>query len=202
MSAAFNRAMVVATSEAAPALLAAYDFSRFTRIVDVGGGSGALMAAILRAHPGVRGVVFDMKAGVEGAAALLEEAGLADRCAIVGGDFLVDELPAEADAYVLKSVLDDLDDDRTVVLLQNCRRAIAANGRLVVITPLMPNRVEPSEPVRDVVMFDLQMLVSSGGRERTEPELASLFASAGFDLAAVIPTAARFPFSVVEGLPV
>lgn len=202
VSAAFNRSMVASTRQAAPAILAAYDFSRFRNIVDVGGGSGAFVAAILQAHPDMRGVVFDTTAGIEGAPALLEEAGVADRCEIVEGDFFVNELPPGADAYIVKSVIDDWDDDRTVALLKNCRRAIPAHGRLVVIGPVMPEQVEPSEPVHAVVMFDLQMLVSSGGRERTESQLAALFAAAGFRLTAAIPTGASFPYSVIEGLPV
>lgn len=201
MSAGFNRAMVAATRDAAPTLLAAYDFSQFRRIVDVGGGSGAFIAAILQAHTGVQGVVFDTRAGVEGAAALIEAAGLAGRCEVVAGDFFADELPAGADCYVVKSVIDDWDDERTVALLRSCRRAIPPSGRLVVIGPVMPERVEPSERVNAVVMFDLEMLVSSGGRERTRAELEGLFASAGFELTEVMPTAASFPYSVIEGMP-
>ena len=195
--------MVVSTRQAAPAILASYDFSQFGRIVDVGGGSGAFIAAILQANPGVFGVVFDLPAGVEGAVALLEEAGVAERCETVAGDFFSDALPRGADAYVVKSVIDDWDDDRAISLLKNCRKAIAADGRLVLIAPVMLDELDASEAVHATVMFDLNMMVSSGGRERTKAEFTALFAAAGFNVTAFIPAGSEIlPYSVIEGVPV
>ena len=202
LSAGFNRAMVDSTTQTMPAILAAYDFSRFSKVVDVGGGSGALIAAILRANPASRGIVFDTPAGTAAAAAFLEDAGVAERCEVVSGDFLADPLPAGADAYAIKSVLDNWDDGSATSLLKNCRQAIAPAGRLVVIAPVLPETVEPPERNRAIVMFDINMM-TSGGRERSEAEFAALFASAGFKLNAMIPTTAEvLPYSVIEGVPV
>jgi hypothetical protein len=201
MSAAFNRAMVAATREAAPALIAAFDFSGFRTVVDVGGGSGAFLAALLQANPGMRGTLFDTREGVSGAAALLAAAGVLDRCRVREGDFFADELPPGAQLYLLKSVIDDWDDAQTVAILSNCRRAISSGGTLLVISPVMPDRIDQSDASRATVMFDLQMLVSSGGRQRMRAELEALYAAAGFQLTAVNPAGTEFPLSLVVGIP-
>jgi len=202
ISAGFNRAMVEGTRAAAPAILDACDFSRFGTIADVGGGSGALIAAILVEHPGVRGVLFDTSTGAAGAPRLLEKAGVADRCEVVVGDFFVDPLPAGCDAFILKSIIHDWDDARALAILKNCREAISDNGVLVVIEPVMPEKVAAKDPDRSIVSSDLNMLVNTGGRERTEAEFTELFASTRFKLNAVKPTKAPFPLDVIEAAPV
>jgi hypothetical protein len=199
--AGFNRAMVEFTRAAAPAILAAYDFSPFACVADIGGGSGALIGAILEAHPRLRGVLFDTPSGADWAPRLLEKAGVIDRCKIIEGDFFADPLPGGCDGYVLKSIIHDWDDDRALAVLQGCRRAITDNGKLLVIEPVMPEKVEAKDPDRSIVSSDLNMLVNTGGRERTEAEFRDLLAAARFKLNAVMLTNAPFPLNVIEAVP-
>ena len=200
-AAIFNEAMTEGTRWAAPAVIAAYDFARFQTIVDVGGGNGTLLAAILAATPGLRGTVFDLAMGVAGARRHLEAAGVADRCQVVEGDFFVQPLPSGADAYLLKSVIHDWDDERSVAILENCRRAMPAHGKLLLVEPVLPASVLRSEAHQRMVMSDLNMLAVAGGRERTEAEFRALLRSAGFGLTAVAPAAAPSIYSVIEGVP-
>ena len=125
---------------------------------------------------------------------------MADRCQVVEGDFFVQPLPA-ADAYLLKSVIHDWDDERSVAILENCRRAMPAHGKLLLVEPVLPARVERSEAHPRMVMSDLNMLAVAGGRERTEDEFGALLTSAGFRLTAVVPAAAPSIYSVIEGVP-
>ena len=193
--------MTEATRWAAPAVLAVYDFSRFRTVVDVGGGNGTLLGALLAANPGLRGTIFDLPSGVAGARPHLEAAGLADRCEVVSGDFFADPLPSGGDAYVLKSVIHDWNDDRSRAILENCRRAMPAHGRLLIIEPVVPAKVDGSPAHRMMVLSDLNMLAVTGGRERTEPEFGVLLASAGFRLERVVPAQPPSNFSVIEALP-
>ncbi len=199
-SANFNAAMTDGTRLAAPAILAVYNFSGSGSIVDVGGGNGTLIATILRANPSLRGVLFDLPAGVEGAAALLSAAGVADRCQIIQGDFF-QSVPEGHDTCILKSVIHDWDDDHAIAILRNCRRAMPAHGKLLVVEPVLPAVVERSDQVQRMVMADINMLVCAGGRERTEAEFQALFTSADFRLTAVIPAPAPSILSVIEGVP-
>lgn len=192
----FNNFMVSLTAQTAAAVLEAYDFAPFTRLVDVGGGYGAMLAAILKANSEMTGVLLDTAPIVEGAGRYLEAEGVADRCEIIAGDFF-ESVPGGGDAYVLSQVLHDWDDDRCVGILKNCRRAKPDHGKLLVIEAVMPERVE--EPVA-VVDSDLIMLVVTGGRERTEAEYRSLFTASGFRLERIIPTSS--PMCVIEGAPV
>jgi len=200
-AAIFNEAMTEGTRWAAPAVIAAYDFSRFQTIVDIGGGNGTLLAAILAANPGLRGTVFDLAMGVAGARSHLEAAGVADRRQVVEGDFFVQPLPSGADAYLLKSVIHDWDDERSIAILENCRRAMPAHGKLLLVEPVLPASVERSEAHQRMVMSDLNMLAVAGGRERTEDEFGALLKSAGFRLTAVVPAGAPSIYSVIEGVP-
>jgi O-methyltransferase len=179
------------TAAAARAVAAACDAAGRRRIVDVGGGEGALLAALLAAHPGARGVLFDRPAALAGARARL--APLAPRCELAAGDFFA-AVPAGGDLYLLQAVLHDWDDERALSLLANCRRAIAPRGALLVIERPLD---APDSP--QAIAGDLDMLVLTGGRERTVAEYAALLARAGFRLARVIAT--RGPFSVLESLP-
>lgn len=182
----FNAAMADRTRVVSPSIAASYDFSRFETLVDVGGGDGALIATILAATPGLRGILFDRPAGAAGAAASLREAGVSDRCDIVTGDFFV-AVPDGADAYVVKTVLHNWDDDQVVAILRNCRKAIRDGGRLLVIERMLPPRIESPGAGR-VVYMDLNMLVTTHGRERTEAEFRSLYATAGFELTEAVAT--------------
>jgi SAM-dependent methyltransferase len=191
----FNGRLRQSTIQATGAILAAYDFSPFRTIADVGGGHGALLAAILKAYPSATGILFDQPHVVTGARPYLEAAGVAARCQVDGGSFF-DHVPEGADAYILKSVIHDWNDKQSVAILRNCHRALKQQGRLLLLERVMPARVEQSP---DVIMGDLHMLAVTGGRERTEFEYRALFAAAGFKLTRIIPTHAWL--SVIEGVP-
>jgi SAM-dependent methyltransferase len=178
-AAVFNQAMAGYTTAAAPAIVANGGFDRFGTVVDVGGGDGSLLAAVLTAHPGLRGVLYDLPAGVRAAGRTLADAGVADRCDVVGGDFFT-SVPDGADAYLLKSVLHDWDDDRAVAVLRSCREAMTPAGRVLVVEPVLPSTV--SAELTGIVLSDINMLVNTGGRERTEDEFRALFTAAGLEL--------------------
>ena len=191
----FNEAMTGWTHQLASAVVDVYDFSPFKTVVDVGGGYGALLAAILRSNPGTRGILFEQPHVVASAKEQLAPTGVADRCTLVGGDFFV-AVPAGGDAYVLSQILHDWDDEHCVAILGQCRRAMADHGNLLVVELVLPPGNEPSLGK----WLDLHMLVLLGGRERTAAEYDTLFRAAGFNLARVVPTPPG-P-SVVEAVPV
>jgi len=181
-------------------ILAAYDFSRVGTIVDVGGSSGALLAAILEAHPAAHGILFDLPHVVTGAEQVLAEAGAADRCAVVGGSFF-DSVPPGGDAYLLKYIIHDWDDERAVAILRRCREAMAPGSVLLLVERVLPDHLEAGPAAQGLARLDLQMLVlTPGGRERTEQQFRSLLEEAGFDLRKVIPTAS--PLRILEAIPV
>jgi hypothetical protein len=192
----FNEAMTAlgAAAENA-AVAAAYDFSGIGTVVDVGGGHGALLASILSANPGVTGVLFDQPAVVAGAQAQIEAAGVGDRCTLVGGDFF-EAVPTGGDVYVLKRIIHDWDDERSVAILTRCRRAMADRAKLLVVEDLLPPGDEPSLSK----LVDVVMMTILPGRERTADEYRNLFGMAGFDLSRIVPTASSK--AVIEGTPV
>ena len=193
---AFFRSM--ARTSDAP-IVATYDFSRFGTVVDVGGSTGALLAAILEAHPGVRGMLFDLPHVVSGAGPVLVQARVAGRCEVVGGSFF-ESVPTGGDAYILKYVIHDWDDERSLAILRRCREAMAPGAVLLLVEQVVPERLEAGMEARRVTRLDLQMLVlTPGGRERTAGELRSLLQAAGFELRAVNPTASSF--SILEAVP-
>ena len=197
-AAVFDAAMVGITRWQAAAVVAAYEFAGHRLVVDVGGGRGQLLAAILAAHPALRGVLFDTPAVVDGAGPLLEAAGVADRCASVGGDFLA-AVPEGGDAYVLKSIVHDWDDERAATILRNCRRAMVPRGKVLLVErPLPPGLA--SEAHRRGLWADVHMMVLFDGRERTLEQYAGLLAAADLRLGAVVP-ATDDGFVVMEGLP-
>jgi RimJ/RimL family protein N-acetyltransferase len=159
----------------APAVVDALDWGAFGHIVDVGGGNGTLLAALLRAHPGPHGTVFDQPATVEAARATLVEAGLGERTDVRGGSFF-DPLPPGADAYVLSAILHDWDDENARAILRNCAEAAGATGRVIVIEKTGPDGASPN------TAMDLRVLVYFGGRERGVAELAELAATVGLAL--------------------
>jgi O-methyltransferase domain/Dimerisation domain len=182
--AVFDRAMTDITERANQHLLDAYDFAPFGTVVDVGGGHGALVAALLGAHPQMRGVVFDQPHVVAGAPAALEAAGVADRCEVVAGSFF-DAVPAGGDAYILKAILHDWDDADAGRILRACRDEIAADGALLVVE----RELGAPNASADAKFSDLNMMVGPGGRERTREEFAALLAAGGFALERTVPTA-------------
>jgi len=177
----FGDAMTGATSASADALARALPLDGVRTLLDVGGGHGALLAAVLAARPQLRGLLVDLPYVEAPARALLEAAGVGERCEVHAGDFFT-ALPAGADAALLKSVLHDWDDAQCGALLAVCRRALGAGGRLVVVERLLPERIEATVAHRDVVASDLTMMIATGGRERTLEELTALLAASGFDV--------------------
>jgi hypothetical protein len=192
--AVFGAAMTAASRRANRALEGAYDFSRFGTVVDVGGGRGALLAGLLARHPTMRGILFDQPQVVAGAAEVLAAAGVADRCEIVGGDFF-SGVPQGGDAYLLKWIVHDWDDEEAVAILRACRAATPGGGALLLVERVVgPPNEEPESK-----LSDLNMLVMPGGRERTREEYAALLAAAGFALRDVVPTGTGL--AVIEGAP-
>lgn len=179
----FDAAMVAQTHRANASILEAYDFGRYDTLVDVGGGVGTFLAAILASHPPLRGVVFDQPLVVQGAADFLRRAGVADRCRIVSGSFF-EEVPEGADGYLLKSILHDWLDDDAEAILRTCRRAVGEESRLLVVERLLG---PPNEGL-ETKLSDLNMLVMAGGRERSLDEFAALFEAAAFRLEGMTPT--------------
>ncbi|MGI8550738.1 MAG: methyltransferase [Dehalococcoidia bacterium] len=188
----------MARSTTAP-LVAAYDFAQFRTVADIGGSEGPLLAAILKANPSVRGILFDLPHVVAGADSVLAGAGVADRCMVVGGDFFT-AVPTGADAYILKYIIHDWDDERAVAILAQCRAAMAPWTTLLLIDQVLPERLEAAASAVPAARLDLQMLVlTPGGRERTESEFRRLLEKAGLELRRVIPT--QSPFFILEGVP-
>lgn len=181
--AVFNAAMASITRSVVAALVTTYDFSGCATVVDIGGGDGTLISGILRAAPSAHGVLFDLPTGVESAAATLEAAGVADRCRVVTGSFF-DSVPGGADAYVLKSIIHDWDDEQAGTILRNLRKAMPEHARVLVIEPVLPDRVSPADT--PTVIMDLNMMVSTGGRERTRDEFDELFTKAGLEITNVL----------------
>ena len=192
----FNAGMTSISAMLAPAVLEAYDFSGLRTLVDVAGGHGFLLASILRKHPKMRGVLFDLEHVIAGAQPKLEQQRVADRCRTVSGDFFA-EIPAGGDAYLLQHIIHDWDDERAVKILRNVRRAIDARpqGRLLVFEDVVLPGNEPGL----VKFLDIEMLLMPGGRERTEQEFRALFAAARFKLNRIVPT--RAAIKIIEGLP-
>jgi SAM-dependent methyltransferase len=193
----FDKAMATFAPQTAAAVAAAYDFSAFGTLMDVGGGNGALLLGILRANPKLRGVVFDQPHVAERARKNVTEAGLADRCRVVGGSFF-EALPAGADACLLKHVIHDWNDADAARILARCREALPPDGRLLIVEGLYPARIDRSLASRGAAANDVNMLVCTGGRQRSEAEFAALFEAAGLRLHRIVPTLGMV--SVIEGV--
>jgi hypothetical protein len=192
----FNAMMTSFSTLHFTGVLEAYDFSECTRLVDVGGGHGWITAQILKRNPRMRGVVFDLPHALEGGRRTIEQAGLADRCELASGDFFV-SVPGGADLYVLSRVIHDWNDDKAVALLKVIRAAVAPQGRVILLEMMLQSSVPPMYPV----LSDLNMLLRTGGCERTEAEYRSLYRAAGFELTRAIATAAPTGTTIIEGRP-
>ena len=191
----FSETMVGFHGDEPPAVAEAYDFSGFRTVVDVGGATGNMLAAVLRRHPSPRGVLFDLPHVVREAPALLKARGVADRVTIESGSFF-ETVPAGGDAYILSHVIHDWSEAQCLTILSNCRKTIAPGGRLLIVEMVLP----PGDAPHPGKILDMMMLVGPGGQERTEPEYAELLAKAKFRLQRVVPTPS--PVSVVEAVPV
>jgi len=194
-AAVFNDSMSGMTAAANEAIMSVYDFSQFHKVIDIGGGHGGLITTILQKNPQVKGVLFDAPRVIEGAREKLESAGLTDRCETVGGDFF-QAVPAGGDAYVMKWIIHDWEDERAITILKNCRRQMQPNSRLIVVDCVVPENDAPDFSKT----FDLNMMVMTGGKERTAEEFRELLAAAGFELLRVIPT--DVPTCIVEAKPI
>jgi precorrin-6B methylase 2 len=190
----FDRAMADLTRRAHRTTLAALDVDRYGTVVDVGGGNGALLLALLRAHPQMRGVLLDLPHAVAVADRAIAAAGLGDRCRTVAGSFF-DGVPEGGDAYVLRAILHDWDDDEATAILRSVRRAVAPGATLVVIERDLGAPNESPE----AKLSDLNMLAVPGGRERTIGEYGALLGAAGFRLVESRP--AGFGLNVMLGAP-
>jgi hypothetical protein len=190
----FDQAMAEFTGVVDAGILAAYDFTPLRTVVDVGGGNGALLVSLLLAHPQMRGVLFDQSHVAAAARRRFEAAGLSGRCEVVAGDFFT-SLPEGGDAYLLKWIIHDWDDQRAVAILGNCRRALVGSSRLLLIEAVIP----PGNAPAFHKFMDLNMMVMTGGRERTAAEYRTLLETAGFRLARIVPTATEM--NVIEAVP-
>jgi hypothetical protein len=189
----FHRSQQSATRLELRAVLAAYDWGALGTVVDVGGGNGALLAGLLARHKRMRGVLFDLPYVVADATAVLEVAGVSDRCEVIGGSFF-DGVPAGGNAYLLKRILYSWLDDHAVTILSNIRRVIADDGRLLILEPLM----EPGDEFEPGKIYDLLMLSLGGGGARSRAQLEKVLGQAGFQLTRVAPT---LMFPIVEARP-
>lgn len=173
-------------------MLEAYDFASFRTVVDIGGGNGLMLAAILERHPATQGILFDLPAVADRARSSISGSGVSDRCQIEGGDFF-SSVPAGADAYVLRHILHDWDDREAIAILRKCQEAMDPAGKILVVEMVIPPGDEPSFGK----WLDLMMLLIAG-RERTKEEYSRLFSAAGLKMNRVIPTASEI--SIVEGV--
>lgn len=191
-SAVFNEGMTGFSSVTAGAVAEAYDFNAYGTVTDIGGGHGMLLTTILKQHASPKGIVFDSPHVVAGAPATIAAAGLANRCTIAGGDFF--QSVPQADLYMMRHILHDWNDERSTLILKNCRAAAKPGAKLAVVELVIPPGNEPSMGK----ILDLEMLVIASGKERTEAEYAALFAGAGWTFTRIVPT--KSPVSIVEGV--
>jgi SAM-dependent methyltransferase len=190
----FNAAMRDLAVQSYPAVVAAYDFSEARIIVDVGGGTGTLLALILQNNNQLCGILFDLPQVISEADHIIEAYGVKGRCTKVEGDFF-SSVPAGGDTYLLATVIHDWDDERACTIIRNCRRAMRKSGRLLLVEALIPDSVANYTNI-----LDLEMLVMTpGGRERTVAEYERLLHKGGFEFKRLIPTDSHF--SIIEGVP-
>ncbi|MCP3142021.1 acetylserotonin O-methyltransferase [Pyxidicoccus xibeiensis] len=193
-AAIFNGSMAAYQTLNAPAVVSAYDFSSAKRIMDVGGGTGTLMAHILNAHPAAAGAIFEMPHVAKEARARLSGLGLAERCEVFEGDFF-QRIPPGQDVYILSQILHDWDDEKSLRILTNIREAMHADSRLLIVETVLPG----DNAMHFGNLYDVAMLVLVGGQERTEAEYSALVSKAGLKVSRILPTS--MPPSVVEVVP-
>lgn len=193
--AVFHRAMTNFTANMTPALLEAYDFSPVRTLVDVGGGHGLFLAAILQRYPKLQGMVYDTPDVVDGARENLRAAGVLDRASITGGNFF-ESVPAGADAYLMKLIIHDWADEPALKILTNCRNALedVNGGRLVIMDAV----IAPGNEPHFAKLIDIEMLLLPGGIERTAKEFRDLLGRAGFRITQI--TATKCPLSIIEAV--
>ncbi|MEK7806549.1 MAG: methyltransferase [Chloroflexota bacterium] len=184
----FNDGATSLSTIDASAVAEGYDFSGISTLVDVGGGHGLLLATILKANPGMSGILFELPHVVQGATSLLQREGVASRCPVISGDFF-ESIPLGGDAYIMKGIIHDWGDDRSSQILRNCHRVMSSGAKLLVV-----DRVISASDESDIRM----LVMTPGGRERTEAEFRQLYEQAGFQFTRVVSTTS--PRSVIEGI--
>jgi hypothetical protein len=194
-AAVLNRSMAVQTSAVARAIVAAHDFSKYRYAIDLGGGYGALVSVLLQRYPQLHGASADLAYMESDAIAFLRQAGVAERAKFIATDFF-QSVPAGADCYLLKFIVHDWDDEDALVILRNTAFAAGDKGTVLIIEQIMPERVAADPQHTTVVRGDIQMMVATGGMERTASEYRALLAAAGLKLNRIIPTASQF--SIIE----
>jgi ubiquinone/menaquinone biosynthesis C-methylase UbiE len=188
----FDEAMVGVHGRESAAMVDAYDFSKIGTLADIGGGNGSLLTAVLKKHTALRGILYDLPGVAERARKNIEAAGLANRCQVIGGSFF-ESVPPGADAYMMRHIIHDWDDEKALTILRNVHRVIGPTGKLLLIEGVVPPGNDPSF----TKLLDLAMLVIPGGKERTAQEYKQLYETAGFALTRIVPTQSEV--SVIEG---
>lgn len=194
LSEVFNNAMTAFSAFVVPAALEAYDFSGISTLVDVAGGHGQVLMSILQQYPSMRGILADLDHVIAGAVPRIEAAGLADRCQTRVCD-MFQAVPEAGDAYIMKHIIHDWDDDRATTILDNIRRVMRSGGRVILLESVLLPANQPDFGK----LIDLEMLLMPGGRERSEEEFRALFARAGYRMTRIVPT--KSPLSVIEARP-
>lgn len=179
----FDAAMTGIHGRESNVILEAYDFSGFGVLADIGGGNGSLMSEMLQKHTAMKGILFDLPHVVEHAKDNIESAGVSDRCDVVGGNFF-EAVPEGADAYLMRHIIHDWDDAKSLTILRNCHRVMPAESKLLLVESVIPSGNEPFGGK----FLDLVMLLIPGGKERTEEEYRALLSKAGFQLSRIVPT--------------
>ena len=194
IGATFDEAMVGMYGGLGPTLLDAYDFSGIRKVIDIGGGTGRLIAALLESHHNLVGAVFEIPQAAAEARRFLSDASLDSRCEVIEGDFF-DSIPTGYDAYILAHVLHDWDDVRATSILRNCRRSVPSGGRLLIVEALLPDNDAPHHSK----MIDLLMMTVTGGAERSAANFSKLLAATDFEVARVLATPTHQ--SIIEAVP-
>jgi hypothetical protein len=195
-AAAFNAAMTALSNAHYAGVVESYDFRPLRKLVDVGGGHGRLLSMILTAYPKLYGVLFELPHAIDGARQTFSAAGLSNRCEVVSGDFFR-SVPAGGDAYMLSRVIHDWDDDKAVAILKIVRDVVPATGRLLLFETLIRSDKRLSYPL----LSDVNMIIRTGGCERTEAEYRALYKNAGFRLTRAIRTPSPTGMTIIEGKP-
>lgn len=194
INARFDASMALFSEPENNIIARTYDFAAVSRIVDVGGGHGGLLAAVLKAYPTLRGVLFDQRQVVADSH-LLHDAGVLNRCDIVSGDFF-EAVPPGGDTYVLKRILHDWDDRRAVRILRTCAAALGESGRLLTIDAV----IKPGNAPDPNKAMDVGIMALTPGRERTEDDFRTLYDAAGLTVTRVVATERPSTLSIVEGV--
>jgi hypothetical protein len=189
----FDAAMVGIHGRESAAILDGYDFSAIGVLADIGGGNGSQITAVLQRHTAMKGILFDLPHVIQRAKERIETGGIASRCHLIGGSFF-DSVPAGADAYLLRHIIHDWDDEKSLTILRNCHQAMSPQGKLLVIESVIP----PGNGPFGGKFLDLVMLLIPGGKERTEDEYRTLFRKGGFELTRVVPTSTEV--SIIEAI--